>query len=723
MLQRAILLIFVLSLSLYAQSQNVIYSYTFDSNMDSWQSQSLANGGFWTWASNGEADQGIYWNNRPPIDETSNGALVYDGDDLVNSNVGDTSINYMTAVVSPILDFGSYSEVFIKFNQYYRNYDSNTFLEISTDLGISWSTIDLNTGVNSNVETSPNDYEIIDISQYVANETRVHVRFLIDGRYYFWILDDVYFYDDYPVIPTIPAYIGEYLTLHGYPYEVDDAGWPHVPDEGIINFAPGTPQAVKIALREEVGAIVKETCVCNTIETWTFVDDLLEGGIGLSSTGTTTGANEQLSSSNSATEIDDVDFNKYVKGELTVGQYTQPDILEILEAHAPPKGVSPIKIGIIDTGVDILHEELDEVLYQSFDLPNNENDDDNNCYPDNYVGWNFVDDNNNASDDQGHGSHVAGIIAENVKPYQLQGQVQIVPYKTHDFRGVANLFDVTCAMYLSIKDQVSVVNCSWGFFGNESKVLNAAIIEANDHDITVVAATGNDSIFLENTPQYPACTKLPNIISVGSYNFDTDEEMIINSHFSNHGSKFVDVLTPGVNILSSIPYNEMDYKTGTSMAAPVIAGLAAKKYIMGFSNPVEIKNEILDQATDHDHLTFEVLNGNVLLNDILESDGIGLEESEFTEDPTIQYISTRNDDGVNSLNASLVVLDRQLNLQFHKNYSKVKIYLFNIQGQRILSKEYKNVQNGVVETIDLGDLPSGLYLLKANEKNYEFAVF
>ena len=723
MLQKTALLIFILTLSFNAQSQNTIYSYTFESDLESWQSKSLSNQGFWSWSSNGKADQGVYWNNRPSIDETSNGALVYDGDYIINSNIGDTLSNYRTVVISPTLDFSAYSEVFIKFNQYYRNYDSNTSLEISSDLGLTWNTIDLNTGVNSNVETSAKDYEIIDISAYAANELRVQVRFLIDGRYYFWLLDDIFFYDGHPVVPTIPSYIGEYLTLHGYPYEVDDAGWPYVPNEGIVNFAPGTPESVKEELREEVGAILKETCVCNTLETWTFVDDLLEGGIGLSSNGTTTGANEQLSTSNSASEIDETGLNKYVKGDLTVGPFGQPDIEEILEAHKPPKGEAPLKIGIIDTGIDILHDGLDNVLFQSFETPYDEIDDDENCYADNYVGWNFVDDNNNASDDQGHGSHVAGIIAKNTKQFHKKGKIQLIPYKTHDQKGLANLFDVTCAMYLSIKDKVSVVNCSWGFFGNESEVLNAAIFQAYKYNITVVAAVGNDAIYLVDSPQYPACTKLPNIISVGSYNYDKLGKHVVNSSFSNYSSKYVDVLAPGVNILSTVPYNDFDYKTGTSMAAPAVAGIAAEKYLMGYSSPVEIKASILHDALDHDHLKFEVLDGNVLLNTHFGTVPNNSNQSGNIVSPEIQNISTRDELGLNEMDATLRILNQQISMQFQKNYSKVKIYLYTIHGQRILSKEYENVHKGGIETIEIGDLPSGLYILRANEKNYEFAVY
>lgn len=719
MLLRFALPSFMLLFSFLAQSQSMIYSYTFDSNVQGWETQSLSNSGYWIWSQNGKADQGTYWNDRPSIDESNNGAMVYDGDYIINSNQGDSTSSYHTALLSPRMDFSSYAQVYIKFNQYFRNYDSKTSLEVSSDLGASWHTIALNVGVNRNVETSPKDYEIIDISAYAAQEKRVHVRFLIGGKYYFWILDDVFFYDSYPVVPTFPAFIGEYLTEHGYPYEVDETGWPYIPDEAIVNFAPGTPQSVKDQLREEVGAIVKESCVCNTLETWQFLDNLLEGPIGLSGTGETTGADEQISTSTSESEIDDIDFNKYVKGELTEGSFVQANIKEILSAHKPPKDKNPLKVAIIDTGVDILHKKLDPFLYLSNEIPYNEVDDDENCYPDNYVGWNFVDDNNNASDDHGHGSHVAGIVAQYSKLSDKKQTVQIIPYKTHDFRGLANLFDVTCAMYQSVKDKVSVVNCSWGFYGNESPVLKTAIIHAYKNKITVVAASGNDSLYLEDEQQYPACYKLPNLISVGSYNLDDKDHTVVNSQFSNYGSKFVDVLASGVDVFSTIPYNDFMHKTGTSMAAPNVAGRAVQKYLAGYIDPEMVKNAILEDAQDHEHLLFEVLDGNVLLENS-DSD---------TEDRGIANISkfqsSNNQNGQIRADSKIAItkMNREIAVEFFEQYNNVSIYISNIQGQILKSQNLKNIRKGGIEMIPTDGLPTGLYFLRVNEKVYEFAVY
>ncbi len=713
----------ILCISLMVQSQNIIYSYTYDIDEEGWQTQSISNSGFWAWAPNGLADQGTYWNARPPVGGSDNGALVFDGDHMINSNQGNITLPYSTGMMSPLLDFSAYPSVFIKFDQYYRNYDAQTFVEVSNDSGSTWTSIEVNEDVNRNVETPNTDYKIIDISAVAANQATVNVRFLFEGQYYYWLIDNVEFLDGYPVIPTFPAYVGEYLTLHGYPYLVDDKGWPYIPNEAVVNFAPGTPEIVKAQLRDEVGAVIKETCVCNTLETWTFLDSLLEGAIGLSSNGLTTGADEQISTSTSASEIDDIDFNKYVKGELSVGSFLPPDIDDIVDLQQRPKGNEPLKIAIIDTGVDILHRHLDDYIHLSEDIPYNQEDDDENCYPDNYVGWNFVDDNNNASDDHGHGTHVAGIIADAFGELKKKSKVQLIPYKTHDAKGLASLFAVTCAMYQSVRDEVSVVNCSWGFYGNESEVLKTAISVANEKKITVVAATGNDSLNLYEHQQFPACYKLPNMISVGSYNIEEEHQDVINSLFSNYGAKFVDVLAPGVNIYSTVPPNAFAFKTGTSMAAPYVAGLAANKYLSGYTDPSVIKFTILNEAQHYNHLASYVRSGNVLIESDSDSDTFVQDGMEFQDDSSDEGIAIREDLTWFETDVIIKKYDQQITLEFGAEYRDVNIYIANAQGQLMVAKKLNNVNEGFVEYIDIDRLSQGLYFLRVNEKVFEFAVY
>ena len=717
---RSTILCTLVLLAIGVQSQSTIYSYTFEGGLEGWASQSVSNSGFWAWTSNGKADQGTYWNGRSAIEDTQNGALVYDGDDIISSNIGDTTMVYSTAIESPVLDFATESEVFIKFNQYFRNYYTNTYLEVSSDGGGTWTSIPLNTAINRNVETSNKDYQIIDISAYAANEPSVMVRFLFEGDYYFWIIDNVKFYDGYPVIETFPSNVGDYLTLHGYPYDVDALGWPHIPKQAVVNFAPGTTELEKEQLRDEYGAIVHDSCVCDIIETWLFLDSLLVGPIGLSSTGPTTATDEHMSTAGTESEIDDIDFNKYVVSELTEGQFNQPDITDILEAHKTPKGKEVLKIAIIDTGIDILHEKLANNLFLSQDIPNNEEDDDENCYPDNAVGWNFVDDNNNASDDHGHGTHVAGIVANNIGQAFKKQNVQLIPYKTHDSRGLANLFDVTCAMYQSITDQVSVVNCSWGFYGYASPVLATAIEQALKYNITIVAATGNDAMNLVDAQQYPACYKYPNLISVGSYNVDDADNIVVNSEFSNFSAKFVDVLAPGVDIYSTVPYNSFEYKTGTSMATPYVAALVANKYLMGFKYPIDIKNEILHDALDHDYLSQKVLSGNVLIDESPNGS-----DTDGGIDPN--YLSIPSDEGLfNDLHREDVQfkkMDSYVEMKFNSDRISSTAYVLNLQGQVFVQKVLRNISNGTIAQMPIDDLPAGLYFLKINDKIFQFAVF
>ena len=448
------------------------------------------------------------------------------------------------------------------------------------------------------------------------------------------------------------------------------------------------------------------------MENWIFVDSLLYGGIGLSSGGTTTGTEEQIMSSNSTTEVDEIDFNKYVISDLTEGSFLPSPINEIIKNHKPLNGKESIKVGIIDTGVDLLHEGLNEFLFLSEEDFFNEEDDDENCYTDNVIGWNFVADNNNVSDDHGHGSHVAGIIVDHSRRFDDEMQTVIIPYKTHDIAGLANLFDVTCAMYLAIKDDVSVVNCSWGFYGDGGGILKDAIELAWEHDITVVAATGNDYNYLSDLQQFPACYKIPNVISVGSYDHKekVDSENLINAGFSNYGAKFVDVLAHGVDVLSTVPYNDYQYKTGTSMAAPAVSGHAVHKYAIGYVDPIEIKEVILHDAVDYEHLEFYVLDGNVLL-DSWDEEGGSISDYIYTPQGNEQVNGQ-----VAEMEVSYTLSGDRLLLQFNSTYSNVNLYLFNNQGQIVMNGDLLNVKTGDLKELVLNSLQVGIYYLRINEE-------
>ncbi|MFV9510865.1 S8 family peptidase [Tepidibacillus sp. LV47] len=234
------------------------------------------------------------------------------------------------------------------------------------------------------------------------------------------------------------------------------------------------------------------------------------------------------------------------------------------------KGKKDIVIAVIDTGVDLTHPEFQGKLVK---------------------GVNIIDPNRLPMDDDGHGTHVAGIIAANTNNGQgiagITWYNKIMPIKVLDQSGAGTLFDVAQGIIWATDHGADVINLSLGNYA-ESKYLHDAILYAYSKNVVLVAATGNDNT---NQLSYPAA--YPEVIGVSA--IAPDEQR---AEFSNYG-KYVDVVAPGVNIASTYPNNRYAALSGTSMASPHVAALAAliKSSYPKLTNR-EIKKIITKTATD-----------------------------------------------------------------------------------------------------------------------------
>ncbi len=253
------------------------------------------------------------------------------------------------------------------------------------------------------------------------------------------------------------------------------------------------------------------------------------------------------------------------------------------EAWETNIGSRRVLVGIIDSGVDYNHPDLKDNYWANpgetgLDSEGNEKatngiDDDENGYIDDHRGWDFINDDNDPMDNDGHGTHCAGSIGatgnNGVGVVGVNWEVSLVGLKVFSDTGRTTTEALVEAIEYSTKIGVDITNNSWGG-GGPSETIKAAIMEARDYQILFIAAAGNSSKNNDRSSFFPANHDLENIISVAAVN-SLDELAI----FSNYGKKKVHIAAPGVDVYSTKPGGGYQMMSGTSMAAPHIAGLAA----------------------------------------------------------------------------------------------------------------------------------------------------
>lgn len=256
-------------------------------------------------------------------------------------------------------------------------------------------------------------------------------------------------------------------------------------------------------------------------------------------------------------------------------------------------------VAIVDTGVDFSHKIFQQsgaMWVNSREIPANGVDDDGNGYIDDVYGYNFHDHIASPMDNDGHGTHCAGIalgvgqdiFATNLEP----ARIRIMALKFLGADGSGSTGDAVSAIYYAVNNGASVISNSWGG-GAYSQSLHDALIYAYNHHVIIVSAAGNNASNNDNTSMYPANYPVPGQISIAATN-DSDNL----ASFSNFGANSVHLAAPGVTVLSSVPGNQFRFMSGTSMATPFASGLAAlimreAPALTGY----QVKNVLLSSST------------------------------------------------------------------------------------------------------------------------------
>lgn len=270
-------------------------------------------------------------------------------------------------------------------------------------------------------------------------------------------------------------------------------------------------------------------------------------------------------------------------------------------------------IAVIDTGVDSKHPDLAENLWvnKKENKGKTGEDDDKDGYIDDISGWNFVNDSGDVTDDHGHGTAMAGIIAAEGNNQQgmtgVMWRASIMPLKALDGTGSGTISDVVEAIDYAVWHGAAVINCSFGTEGY-SQALFEAISRAAVSGALVVTSAGNNGWDLAQTPYYPASYSLSNLITVAATaNGDQLAE------FSNRGEGQVQIAAPGVDVLATWPGNRYVGVTGTSAAAPLVTGVAGLlKTMRGWVSAEAVRSAIIEGARKSPFLDGQVMSGGVV---------------------------------------------------------------------------------------------------------------
>ncbi|MBN1855083.1 MAG: S8 family serine peptidase [Pirellulales bacterium] len=256
---------------------------------------------------------------------------------------------------------------------------------------------------------------------------------------------------------------------------------------------------------------------------------------------------------------------------------------EHLQSNGSDPGGLGVVVAVIDTGVDYYHEEvIGNMWINAGEIPGNGVDDDGNGYIDDIHGVNVVEGTpaggqGDPSDSHGHGTHVAGIVAATSfndvggVGVAYNARIMAINASAPELDGGFSETDVVRAIYYAVDNGADVINMSFGGTARSLVVEDALEMAANY--AVLVAAAGNSGLAADERPFYPAA--LPWVLGVVASDADGDIASFSNYDDVPHSPYEYEVAAPGTSIYSGVPGGQYAAWSGTSMAAPVVSGVAA----------------------------------------------------------------------------------------------------------------------------------------------------
>lgn len=282
----------------------------------------------------------------------------------------------------------------------------------------------------------------------------------------------------------------------------------------------------------------------------------------------------------------------------------KPDKLNCEAAWDKSQGEGAI-VAVIDTGVDHNHEDIADNMWQNpGEIPDNGIDDDGNGYVDDTYGWDFVNNDNDPKDGDGHGTHCSGTIAgvgnNGIGVIGVAPKAKIMAVKGLSDDGSGDDSGLARCVIYAVNNGADVLSNSWGGSGT-SQTLTDAFHYAYNNGVIAVAAAGNSDMDVK----YFMPANIDTVIAVAATDYRD-----IKPYFSNYGDKIC-VAAPGVNILSlraddtdmygdevHIVGDRYYYSSGTSMACPHVAGACALINALAPSLTLGNVQDVLKRSAD-----------------------------------------------------------------------------------------------------------------------------